>query len=249
MAERAETTNGIARDVAGTQGIELKVTVSEQMERAAADAFELNPKKGERRRIFFFDTEALALFKKGVVLRAREVKGGEDDSTVKIRPVDPKTVAHKWSRLKGFKIEADGVGTRMIRSASLSVEQEGDEIKAVAHNLRSIKKLFSDGQEAFLAEMSPVSIEFDSLKVLGPVDALRWKVKHDGLPYPITAEEWTLPDGRDLLEVSIKVPTAQAAAAAAAFDSFLKQLKLKPQGGQETKTRIALEFFVEQAPV
>ena len=37
-----------------------------------------------------------------------------------------------------------------------------------------------------------------------------------------------LPDERDLLEVSIKVPT---------------------QGGQETKTRIALEFFVKQSGV
>ena len=249
MAKRPETTNAIATDVVGTQAIELKVTVSEQMERAAADAFELDAKKGERRRIFFFDTQALGLFKKGVVLRAREVKGGQDDSTIKIRPVDPKKVADKWSRLEGFKIEADGVGTRMIRSASLSVEQDGDEIRAVAHKLRSIKKLFSDQQQAFLAQMSPVPVAFGSLKVFGPVDALRWKVRHRGLPYPITAEEWTLPDGRDLLEVSIKVPTAQAAAASAAFDSFLKQLKLNPQGGQETKTRIALEFFVKLAAV
>lgn len=233
---------------AGAQGVELKVTVSEQRERAAADAFALTPKKGERRRIFFFDTQALALFERGLVLRAREVKGGEDDSTVKIRPVDPRKVSDKWGRLTGFKIEADGVGDRLIRSASLSVVQAGGEIKAVEQKLRSIKKLFSDQQESFL-EVSRVPVEFEALKVLGPVNALRWKVEHAGLPYPITAEEWTLPDGRDLLEVSIKVPTAQAAAASAAFDSFLKGLQLKPQGGQETKTRIALEFFVKLSGV
>ena len=249
MPKHSEPTNGIDKRVAGAQGIELKVTVAEQMERAAADAFELDPKKGERRRIFFFDTQALGLFKAGVVLRAREVKGDQDDSTVKMRPIDPKKVADKWSRLDGFKIEADGVGNRMIRLASLSVEQDGGEIKAVAQKLRSIKKLFSDEQEAFLAEMSPLAIEFESLTVLGPVDALRWKVTHHGLPYPITAERWTLPDRQDLLEVSIKVPTAQAAAASAAFDSFLKELKLQPRGGQETKTRIALEFFVKLAAV
>jgi hypothetical protein len=245
MPRRPESTNEITKDVAGTQGLELKVTVAEQMERAAADAFELDPKKGERRHIFFFDTKTLALFKQGVVLRAREVKGNEDDSTVKIRPVDPKKVADKWGRLPGFKMEADGVGDRLIRSASLSVEQDDGEIRAVAQKLRSIKKLFSDEQESFLAEMSHLSVGFEALEVLGPVDALRWKVKHRGLPYPITAERWTLPDRDDLLEVSIKVPTAQAAAASAAFDRFLKELKLKPQGGQETKTRKALEFFVK----
>lgn len=244
-----ESNDGITLRTAGTQAVELKVTVSEQMERVAADAFELIPEKGERRRIFFFDTHVLTLFKGGLVLRAREVKGGRDDSTVKIRPVDPKKVGDKWSRLPGFKIEADGVGNRMIRSASLSVEQDGGEITAVEQKLRSIKKLFSDEQESFFAEMTPVPVDFDALNVLGPVDALRWKVEHGGLPYPITAEEWTLPDGRDLLELSIKVPTAQAAAASAAFDSFLKRLRLTPQGGQETKTRIALEFFVKLADV
>ena len=249
MPTNPEPNDRMTELTAGAQGVELKVTVSEQREQAAADAFKLDPKKGERRRIFFFDTNTLALFKGGLVLRAREVKGGRDDSTVKVRPVDPKKVADEWRGLAGFKIEADGVGNRMIRSASLSVEQGGGEIKAVEQKLRSIKKLFSDEQESFLAELSRVAVDFGTLKVLGPVDALRWKVRHDGLPYPITAEEWTLPDGRDLLEVSIKVPTAQAASASAGFDSFLKGLHLQPQGGQETKTRIALEFFVKQVGV
>lgn len=240
---------GLVASAAGTDAVELKVTVSERKERAAAEAFRLDPKDGERRYIFFFDTDKLGLFKKGLVLRAREVKGGKDDSTVKIRPIDPKRITAKWGRLDGFKLEADGVGDRMIRSASLSVEQGGDEIRAVAQRLRPIKKLFSDEQEALLAELAPVPIDFDALIVLGPVNALRWKVNHEALPHLITAEEWTLPDGRDLVEVSIKVPTAQAAAASAAFDTFLKGLSLKPQGGQETKTRVALEFFVKQAAV
>lgn len=249
MPRHPEPKDGVTRLTTGVEAVELKVTVSEQKERAAADAFELNPKKAERRRIYFFDSNALALFKQGVVLRAREVKGGRDDSTVKIRPVDPKDVADTWRRLAGFKLEADGIGTRLIRSASLSVEQGGGEIGAVEQKLRPIKKLFSDEQEAFLAEMSRVAVDFDALRVLGPVEALRWKVAHEGLPYPITAEEWRLPDRRDLLEVSIKVPAAQSVAAAGAFDSFLKGLRLKPQGGQETKTRIALEFFVKVAGV
>lgn len=249
MSTRRSPQDLMAEGISGAQAVELKVTVSNQKEGAAAAAFDLNPGKGERRRIFFFDTKELALFKHGLVLRAREVKGGRDDSTVKIRPVDPKAIAGKWMRQAGFKIEADGVGDRMIRSASLSVEQHGGEINAVEHKLRSIKKLFSDEQEAFIAEMSAVPVDFQSLRVLGPVDALRWKVEHDGLPYPITAEEWTLPNRRDLLEVSIKVPTAQAASASAAFHSFLKGLRLEPRGGQETKTRVALEFFVKLEPV
>jgi hypothetical protein len=239
----------IADGVAGTQGVELKVTVAEQQEDAAANAFGLDPKAGERRRIYFFDTNELTLFNKGIVLRARAVKGGTDDSTVKIRPVDPRKLAAKWHELKGFKIEADGVGDKLIRSASLSVDQGDDEIDQVEKKHRAIEKLFSPVQEQLLADMSPIRVDLGGLRILGPVQALRWTVQHEGLPYRITAEEWTLPNRRDLLEVSIKVPSAQAGAASAAFHSFLEGLKLQPRGGQETKTRVALEFFVNQLGV
>src|SRR5688572_5392008 len=121
-----------ADGTAGTDAVELKVTVSETKERAAAHAFGLDPSRGERRHIYFFDNGRLGLFERGLVLRAREVKGGEDDTTVKVRPVDPGRISARWRGLKGFKLEADGVGDRMIRSASLSAQQRGDEIRMAA---------------------------------------------------------------------------------------------------------------------
>ena len=39
---------------------------------------------------------------------------------------------------------------------------------------------------------------------------------------------------------------ATHAGSAAAFDSFLRALKLKPEGGQTTKTRIALKVFAKR---
>src|SRR5215813_1164515 len=89
---------------AGVDDVEIKVTVSEKKERAAAKAFKLDPESGQQRSIFFFDTHKLDLFGKGVVLRARKVKGDKDDSTVKIRPVDPSKVPAKWRGTNGFKI-------------------------------------------------------------------------------------------------------------------------------------------------
>lgn len=233
----------IENDLAGVTDVEIKVTVSENREHAAEKAFKLDPRTGEIRHIFFFDTRDLRLFNNGVILRARNVKGGKDDSTIKIRPVDPKQIVEKWRRLDGFKVEADGVGAEFKPSASFSVEQDGDEIKAVVRGDRGIDKLFSKKQEEFLAEMSKVDADFASLLVLGPVDALRWKFDHPGLSHAITAENWTLPDRRDLLELSIKVPSAQARTASAAFNVFLKGLDLEPKGGQQTKTKAVLEFF------
>ena len=60
------------------------------------------------------------------------------------------------------------------------------------------------------------------------------------------------PDGKRLLEVSIKAPTVQAAAALAGFMAFLAELGAERDLNQQTKTRAAMEFFMpevrQQAP-
>ena len=90
--------------IAGAGAVEIKVTVSEKKEKAADKAFGLDPQKGEQRHIFFFDTRKLQLLDKGVILRAREVKGGKDDSTVKIRPVAAEKIANKFHLMEGFTL-------------------------------------------------------------------------------------------------------------------------------------------------
>ena len=77
-----------ARATAGAEAIEVKVTVVERHETKVLRKFGLKREDGERRRIFFYDTRELALYKKGICLRAREMEGDECDSTVKIRPVE-----------------------------------------------------------------------------------------------------------------------------------------------------------------
>ena len=49
----------------------------------------LRPQEALWRRLYFYDTPGLDLYARGVVLRARATTGAPDDSTVKIRPVDP----------------------------------------------------------------------------------------------------------------------------------------------------------------
>ena len=57
------------------------------------------------------------------------------------------------------------------------------------------------------------------------------------------AEEWRLPDGRDVIEISIKAKPAEAAAAQAALEGFLAELGIAPETRQQTKTRTALEYY------
>src|SRR5262245_46315017 len=87
-----------ARATEGTEAIEVKGTIAERHEDNALRKFGLTRANADQRRIFFYDTRKLDLYKKGVALRARELEGDECDSTVKIRPVEPDQVDAKWRK-------------------------------------------------------------------------------------------------------------------------------------------------------
>ena len=77
----------------------------------------------------------------------------------------------------------------------------------------------------------PARVPFEELKLLGPIDVLRWKSSHDEIPSELTAEEWHLPDGADLLELSIKVDRKDGFRARDEFVTFLTGIGHRPQRG------------------
>jgi hypothetical protein len=160
-----------------------------------------------------------------------------------MRPVDPARVSAKWHATGGFKLEADQTGAVTVRSASLTVVQDPKGIHAVNEGGQPIETIFTKEQVLFLGEFSPRPVVFEQLRALGPIRVLRWKTKHKGFPHDLTTEEWRLPDGEDLVEVSIKVTPAEASEAFGAFEEHLRSLGLDPEGAQATKTRTALEYF------
>ena len=147
--------------------------------------------------------------------------------------------------MEGFKLEADWVGDRVVCSASLTALQKRDEIDEVAEGKRAIGKLFSKDQERFLSEFYKGPVGFGQLRVMGPIRVLRWKPEHETFPHELTLEEWRLPNGEDLVEVSIKAPPDEALRARKDFDTHLRELGLDPEGAQDTKTRTALEYFAK----
>ena len=229
--------------MAAMDAVEIKCTIRPDQELQAERAMEVDEDTADVRLVYFYDTPDLDLFKAGVVLRARLVKGDADDSTVKIRPVEPASIPSDWQRWNGFKLEADWVGDRVVCSASLTDLQQRDEIDEVAKGKRAIGKLFSSDQERFLTEFHKGPVGFGKLRVMGPIRVLRWKPKHETFPHELTLEEWRLPSGDELVEVSIKAPPNEALQARKEFEMHLRELGLDPEGAQDTKTRTALEYF------
>jgi hypothetical protein len=231
--------------MAAMDAVEIKVTIRPDQELRSSRVMELDEDTADVRVVYYYDTPKLDLFDAGIALRARLVKGDDDDSTVKFRPVDASSISKEWRQQNGFKLEADCVGERIVCSASLTATQKRDEIDEVARGERPIAKLFSKEQERFLSEFCSRRVDFERLCVMGPIRVLRWELKHKGFAHELTVEEWRLPDGEDLVEVSIKTSPDQAPQARKDFDKYLRSLGLDPQGAQETKTRTALQFFAK----
>jgi hypothetical protein len=162
---------------------------------------------------------------------------------VKLRPVEPADVASKWRKYRDFKIEADASEKGLVKSASFSMPVAGGLIKRVAAGRKPIASIFTSEQEDFLMTMARRRIDFSTLAVLGPLTAQRWEFEDPACPWPITAELWKRADGDLLLEVSIKTPVVQAAAAIGGFMAFLAEVGAERDNEQQTKTRWALEFY------
>jgi hypothetical protein len=234
------------RQFSAVTGVEIKMTVRGDQEMKAVRLFRLDRGTAEERSIYFFDAKKLTLFDNGLILRARQLKDGADDSTVKMRPVDPGKVAHEWNLEDGFKLEADVIGPKIVRTASLGHPRKRGEIKDVAGGHRKIRELFSKRQEDFIETFVPIAVALGDLHVLGPIEALRWQFKVPKLQSEMTAEEWHIPDGTDLLELSIKVKPDEALKARDEFEKFLRDAGIANEGVQEAKTRVALKFFASQ---
>jgi len=243
--ERGAATRGkVAEAIAGADDIEIKATIPDHQIRQALARFGLNASNDEERYIYFFDTPKLDLLGAGIIARARRVVGDAHDSTVKFRPVDPRHVGPRWRKYKDFKIEADASETSLVKSASFSMPVAKGHIKRVAGGKKAISEIFTVEQEEFLTSIAGHKLDFGSLVVLGPLIAERWQFEDPGCPWPITAELWKRGDGKRLMEVSIKAPAVQAAAAVGGFMAFLAEVGAERDKSQQTKTRWALEYYV-----
>jgi hypothetical protein len=243
--ERGAATRGkVAQAMAGADAIEIKATIPDRQIRVALKRYGLTQNNDEERFIYFFDTPALDLLDAGIIARARRVVGDAHDSTVKFRPVNPADVGPKWRKFRDFKIEADASETSLVRSASFSMPVAKGQIKRVVGGKKAISAIFTVEQEEFLKSIAGRRIDFAKLVVLGPLRAQRWRFEDPGCPWPITAELWKRGDGKRMMEVSIRAPAVQAAAAVGGFMAFLAEVGAERDRDQQSKTRWALDYYV-----
>ena len=229
-----------------SDSVELKLTVPEADQRSAVQALGMDPLNAQIRQVFFFDTPDLALYKKGVVARARRVQKKGDDSVVKLRPVVPTELADHMRQSPNMMVEVDAMPGGFVCSASLKRALPNPHVRATALGERKISKLFSKEQRAFFAAHAPAGIELDDLKILGPIFVLKLKFQPPDAMRRTVAEMWMYPDNTRVLELSTKCAPGEALDAAAHAREYLIKRGVNVSGAQQTKTRLALNFYARE---
>jgi hypothetical protein len=223
--------------------VELKLTVPAADQRSAVQALGMDPLDAQIRQVFFFDTPELALYREGVVARARRVQKKGDDSVVKLRPVVPSELPEDVRSSPNMVVEVDAMPGGFVCSATLKRTLGTTDVRACAMGERRKRKLFSKEQRAFFAAHAPAGVELDDLSILGPIFVLKLKLSPGGFDRRLVAEMWMYPDNTRILELSTKCAPAEALDVAARAKLFLLEQGVEVTGEQQTKTRTALEYF------
>jgi hypothetical protein len=231
---------GLLRDV---DSVELKLTVPESEHFAAGRALGLDPLDAEIRQVYFFDTPDLALYRHGVVVRARRVQGKAGDAIVKLRPVVPSELSAKLRKASGFNVEVDTMPGKFVCSGRLKEGVTNRQVRDVALGERPLGELLSKHQWELLAQHAPGEVDLGGLSVLGPILVLKLKFEPEGFDRRLVVELWLYPDGSRVLELSTKCDPDEAFQAAAESRAFLSERGVDLGGDQEAKTIKALEFF------
>ena len=232
--------------VGKSDSVELKLTVADAERRNTIRALQMDPLNAQIRQVVFFDTPDLALSKAGVVVRARRSIAKGDDSTIKLRPVEPDDLSKSLRSTPGFVVEVDAMPGSWVCSGALSAGLPNGDVWDALQGRRPIRKLFSKAQRAFYEEHAPAGIALDDLSMLGPIFVLKLKWTPRRFARPMVAEAWLYPDGSQILELSTKAPPSQAFQVAAEARAFLGSLGITASSGQETKTRRALRTFSQR---
>jgi hypothetical protein len=232
--------------IAGSDSVELKLTVPDAARRSAVAALGIDPLDAQIRQVAFFDTPDLALNGRGVVVRARRVQRKPGDAIVKLRPVVPDDLPASVRESSSFGIEVDAMPGGFVCSGAMKAELDPDKVKETFDGRRPLRKLLTKEQRAFYDEHAPAGLPLDDLSMLGPVNVFKLKFTPSDFGRRVVAELWNYPDGSRILELSTKCAPDEAFKVAAETKVFLAGRGIDLTGEQQTKTRTALEFFANE---
>lgn len=218
---------------------EVKVNVRAHDIPKAMRALGLTAEDGKAREINFYDSDDQALSRRGLVLRTRK-KAHEQESTVKVRPADPKVVDPAVARDPDFKAELEVSASATTRVVGVQLDAD---LPEGAIERKPIRKLFT-GEQRDLARDLTGPVPWKKLERRGPIPATVWSLTDPALgAHELAAELWRLPKRRRMLELSIKCNAGEVDAVRAVLLGYLAGRGLVASQNRSSKTARALEAF------
>ncbi len=193
------------------------------------------------RRVYYLDTEDLALERHGIVVRIRSTPR-RGDSVIKLRPVTPGELPRGLRRSKRLTVEVDTMPGAFVCSAALKERLRPQEVERAVAGRQPLHTLFTKRQLALFEARAPKGVRIDDLLILGPVKVRKAAVSA-GLGRPLAVEQWTYPDGRRMLEISTRCAAADSVPVTSQLADALRDREIEPSRRQLTKTRMTLAYF------
>ncbi len=188
--------------------------------------------------IYFFDTPTLTLNNTQHLILRLLKKGETWTLTLKQRPADP--AAHPINQFT--KLETDksiGSGDKIF-SYSIDKSLNSTEAKTLIKSGK-VQEMLSPAQRSQL-KSSADQIPWDQVRCFPKIEAHHWSLTD---PIKLDAELWTYPTG-EVLELSCKAKTPDAASAEKKLTTFLTDLKIDPKQGGPLKTATVLQALAPQ---
>jgi hypothetical protein len=205
--------------------VEFKYTAPAGDDEAKVRAF-LADHPSEQRKVSFYDTRALTVSGRGIVLRVRG-----QETTVKLRPAGPAVAIAAKATDDEIKLELDVVADKAVWSAKLDDDAVDDAANPFTAAQRDLLDRYTAG------------VPWKELEALGPIASTVWEIEDvlaDG--FKLEAERWTV-DHLDFVELSVKARRGKADEARAAFHAFLAGLVGDTDGDRSRKTERVLRWL------
>ncbi len=210
---------------------ETKLLLSPTQVQTAILAFQAH--KETHGRIYFFDTPALDLLSRGVILRLRE--GAKSDLTAKLRPASGDNLIDVSSGRQGFKCEVDVNDGIENRSYSVTEKYPAATEPKTGEELF---QLLSEQQKKLLQD-SRVQIDWKRVRPLAEIQSTSWKIRAKPPLAEMSLELWKWTSG-SILEVSTRAAAGDGPATYAALRDLAKSNGLALNTSQQSKTSVAL---------
>jgi hypothetical protein len=186
-------------------------------------------------RVYFFDTDQLALLKQNVIIRVRQ--GADNDLTVKVRvpEVNAKPATNSHIR-ELFPCEIARTGAGEDTDYSVRRKYTPTQVPLMGSDISS---QLSPPQKRLLQEAG-VSIDWSQVRRIADIKLTKWETGTQPPFRKLALELWECP-AVNILEVSAKVAPDEGQSKYVELQRLVSAKQLALNARQSTKTSLALE--------